>query len=168
MGKVLSVFGNGSPGAVTRAVDNVIISLKNAGTEEIPFGTPVFISGDRSGAVPFSTASPQDFSDFLGFAVRVADKTPETYPGGPFDEQPQGVWKPGDVMEILVRGSLAVKMTGTARRAGHAYIRKSDGVFTANSGSEGTTLDLQNVRIRNTRTETYGCVEIVVLNRNLQ
>ncbi len=168
MGKVLSVFGNGQPGSVTRAVDNVIISLKNKSTAEIPFGTPVFISGDASGAVPFNTASPQSFADFLGFAVRVADKTPDTYPGGPFSEQPQGVWKPGDVMEILVRGSLAVKMTGTARRAGHVYIRKSDGVLTANEGDEGTTLDLGNVRIRGLRPETYGTVEIAVLTRNLQ
>ena len=114
MGKVLSVFGNGSPGAVTRAVDNVIISLKNAGTEAIPFGTPVFISGDRSGAVPFNTASPQDFSEFLGFAVRVADKTPETYPGGPFDEQPQGVWKPGRYVGVDSAGKHVVA-SGEAR-----------------------------------------------------
>ena len=168
MGKVLSAFGNGFPGEVTRAVDNVIISLKNAGSEDIPFGAPVFISSDRSGAVPFDTDTPQEFSDFLGFAVRVADKTPETYPGGPFDEQPQDVWKPGDVMEILVRGSIAVKMSGTARRAGYAYIRKTDGVLSANAGSEGSTVQLQNVRVRNSRAGSSGCVEIGILTRNLQ
>ena len=166
MGKVQKGFRNGSPGAVSRSVDDIVISVKNAGNTDIPFGAPVFMGS--GGAVSFSTANPQEFTDFLGFAVRVADKTPETYPGGPFDEQPQGVWKPGDVMEILVRGSLAVKMTGTARRAGHAYIRKSDGVLTANAGTEGTTMDLQNVRIRNPRPETYGCVEIGILTRNLQ
>ena len=51
MGKVQAVFGNGSPGAISRSVDDIVISVKNAGEEEIPFGTPVFlVSG---GAVPF-------------------------------------------------------------------------------------------------------------------
>ena len=166
MGKVQNLFSNGSAGAVSRSVDDIVIAVRNASETDIPFGAPVFMAAD--GAEPFDLSTPQDFAAFLGFAVRVADKTPDTYPGGPFDEQPQGVWKPGDVMEILVRGSLAVKMTGTARRAGHAYIRKSDGVLTANAGTEGTTLDLANVRIRNPRPETYGCVEIGILSRNLQ
>ena len=78
MGKVQAVFGNGSPGAITRSVDDIVISVKNAGEGEIAFGTPVFLAS--GGAVPFDTDSPQDFSSFLGFAVRIADKTPDTYP----------------------------------------------------------------------------------------
>jgi len=55
-----------------------VISIRNASDKDIAFGAPVFLGDD--GAEPFSTANPQDFTTFLGFAVRVADKTPDTYP----------------------------------------------------------------------------------------
>ena len=168
MGKVLSAFGNGFPGSVTRSMDDVIISMKNAGDAAIPFGAPVFLSADRSGVVGFDPTSPQEFTDFVGFAVRSADKTPGTYPGGPFDAQPQGEWEAGSVMEVLVRGSIAIKMSGTTRPGGRVYLRKSDGVITASAGSEGTTIELTNARVRRARLETNGCAELTVLNRNIQ
>ena len=83
MGKVLNVFGYGSPGAITRSVDDIVISVRNASGSDIAFGDPVFMT--ENGAVPFSTDNPQEFADFLGFAVRVADKTPDTYPQGQFN-----------------------------------------------------------------------------------
>ena len=46
MGKVQAVFGNGSPGAITRSVDDIVISVKNAYSGEIAFGTPVFLDSD--------------------------------------------------------------------------------------------------------------------------
>ena len=88
MGKVLQHFGNGRPGAVSRSVDEIVISVKNASEEAIPFGAPVFMTGN--GAVPFDISDPQDFTDFLGFAVRVADKTPDVYPQGQFNDPPEG------------------------------------------------------------------------------
>ena len=105
MGKVQEVFGIGCPGAVSRSVDEIVISLRNASETEIPFGAPVFLAAN--GAVPFDVSSPQDFTTFLGFAVRVADKTPDTYPSGQSGDPQEGTWKPGDVMEILVRGGVA-------------------------------------------------------------
>ena len=102
MGKVQNMFGNGRPGAVTRSADEIVISVKNAHTGDIPFGTPVFLTD--AGAVPFDTGDPQEFSSFLGFAVRVADRTPDTYPRDQFSDPPEGVWHAGDVMEVLVRG----------------------------------------------------------------
>ena len=38
MGKVLSDFDLGWPGAISRSVDDVVVSLKNAGTEPILSG----------------------------------------------------------------------------------------------------------------------------------
>jgi hypothetical protein len=35
VGKVQAVFGNGSPGAITRSVDDIVISVKNAYGGEI-------------------------------------------------------------------------------------------------------------------------------------
>ena len=166
MGKVLGSFGYGSPGAVSRSVDDIIISVRNAGTADIPFGAPVFLGTD--GAVPFSTASPQEFTSFLGFAVRVADKTPDTYPGGPFSAEPEGVWHPDDLMEVLVRGSVAAPVAASGSRGGQIYIRKADGKLTATAGASGSTVLLENVRIRNPKPAgSNGCAEIVVNKRNI-
>ena len=64
MGKVLNAFGYGTPGTVTRSVDEIVISVRNASGVDIPFGDPVFMT--ENGAVPFSTDNPQEFADFLG------------------------------------------------------------------------------------------------------
>ena len=162
MGKVQAVFGNGSPGAITRSVDDIVISVKNAGEEEIAFGTPVFLGA--GGAVPFNTDSPQDFSSFLGFAVRVADKTPDTYPQDQPGNPQAGAWKPGDVMEVLVRGGITVALAASGTAGGKVYIRKSDGALTASAGSADSTVLLENVRIRNSGDM---CCEVIVNKRNI-
>lgn len=164
MGKVQASFGNGSAGAVSRSIDDIIISVKNAGAVEIPYGAPVFLGQD--GAVPFSTESPQDFSSFLGFAVRVADKTPDVYPVGQFNDAPQGTWKPGEPMEVLVRGSIALPLAATGTRGGKVYVVKATGALTPTAGESGTTVELQNVRIRNPK-DASGCCEAVVSKRNI-
>ena len=164
MGKVQKGFGNGSPGAVSRSVDDIVISVKNAGNTDIPFGAPVFLGS--GGAVPFNTANPQEFTDFLGFAVRVADKTPETYPRDQSGEPQAGVWKAGDVMEVLVRGSIVVRMATAALFGDKIYLRKSDGQLTPNPGTSGTTICLENVRVRGTRDTLNSATEVVVTERN--
>ena len=166
MGKVQNIFGNGFAGAVSRSIDDIIISVKNAGSADIPFGAPVFLT--TAGAVPFDLTTPQDFTTFLGFAVRVADKTPDEYPSGQFGTQPEGVWHPGDVMEVMVRGSMAVMIAASGSQGGKVYVRKSDGKLTATAGTEGSTVQLENVRIRRPRNPSNGCAEVTVLTRNIQ
>ena len=169
MGKVLDAFGYGAPGAITRSVDDIVISIRNASGVDIPFGAPVFMT--ENGAVPFDLESPQEFATFLGFAVRVADKTPEAYPSGQFNDASSagetGVWKANDLMEVLVRGSIALASTVSGGRGGKLYIRKSDGRITATAGASGSTILLENVRIKNPRTGWSGCCEAVVNKRNI-
>lgn len=168
MGKVLEQFSSGSPGAVTRSADEIIISVKNAGGADIPFGAPVFMT--NNGAVPFSTASPQDFSTFLGFAVRVADKTPDAYPNAQFnlpEDTRQGSWKADDLMEVLVRGSVAVPVAIAGQPGQPLYVKKSDGSLTPLAGTEGSTVLLENVRIRKARSAAGTCSEVVVNKRNI-
>ena len=133
--------------------------------EEIPFGAPVFMTA--GGAVPFDTGTPQDFSTFLGFAVRVADRTPDAYPSGQFNSPLQGAWSPGDAMEILVRGGIAVKMAASGTQGGSVWIRKADGALTSNAGESGTTVLLENVRIRRPRTADSDSCEVIVNKRNI-
>ncbi len=165
MGKVQKIFGNGSPGAVTRSVDEIVISVRNASEADIPFGAPVFLSD--GGAVPFSLTAPQDFTTFLGFAVRVADKTPDVYPAGQFNDPPEGVWHAGDVMEVLVRGGIAVRTAAGGSSGGRLYIRKSDGALTGVAGESGATVLLENVRIRNPRNTADPCCEVILNRRNI-
>ena len=171
MSKVQNVFGYGQPGAVTRSIDDVIISIKNTSEADIPFGTPVFLDSTNNGAVPFDTSSPQEFTDFLGFAVRVADKTPPTYPLGQFpagaDDGQAGVWHPGDVMEVLVRGSIAVMTNASGAAGGKLYIRKSDGALITAAGASGTSVLLENVRIRKPRKSWSTTCEAIVNTRNI-
>lgn len=169
MGKVLEAFGYGCPGAIARSVDDIVISIRNASETDIPFGAPVFMT--ENGAVPFNPESPQEFAAFLGFAVRVADKTPEAYPSGQFNDPDSagetGAWKAGDLMEVLVRGTIAVVSTVSGAPGGKLYIRKSDGKITATAGAAGSTILLENVRIRNPRNGWSSCAEVVVNKRNI-
>ena len=157
MGKVQKIFDSGRPGAVTRSVDEIVISVRNASETEIPFGAPVFMTAD--GAVPFSLTEPQDFAAVLGFAVRVADKTPDTYPTGQFNDGQEGTWHPGDVMEVLVRGAVTVPMAVSANRGSEIYLRKADGKLVASPGATGSTIELTNVKLRNARDTVSGCAE---------
>ena len=154
MGKVLDAFGYGYPGTVTRSVDDIVISVRNASGVDIPFGAPVFMT--ENGAVPFDLESPQEFAAFLGFAICVPDKTPKEYPTGQFNDAVSdgetGAWHKDDVMEVLVRGSVALATTVSGGRGGKLYIRKSDGKLTATAGSSGSTVLLENCHIRNPRT----------------
>lgn len=165
MGKVQEAFGNGLPGAVSRSIDDIIISVRNASDTEIPFGTAVFMTAN--GAVPFNPASPQDFTTFLGFAVRVEDKTPDTYLISQYNDPPEGTWHPGDVMEVLTRGGIAVKTVNNGQTGGKLYVRKSDGKLTTDAGASGTTVLLENVRIRRARNSLGPCCEVVVSKRNI-
>lgn len=169
MGKVLNYFSNGAPGAVSRSIDEIIISIKNAGGADIPFGAPVFLAADGSGAEPFNITTPQEFSAFLGFAVRVADKTPDTYPSGQNNDSfsESGVWHAGDVMEVLVRGSIIARMFTACDTGAKVYIRKSDGRLTAAAGSSGSTIQLENCTVRNTRDSGTNATEITVRERNI-
>ena len=102
MGKVLSTFDKGWPGAISRSIDDVVVSLKNVDETPIPFGAPVFLTDNGDGVVNFIPNGSQTFERFVGFAVRAASKTPDTYPEGQDMSAGQGnqasEWKPGDVI----------------------------------------------------------------------
>ena len=165
MGKVIERFSNGVAGAISRSVDDIVISVKNAGETDIPFGVPVFLTS--GGAVAFNPANPQDFDTFLGFTVRIADKTPDSYPQDQAGTPQAGAWKPNDVMEVLVRGGIAVPMGASGEQGGKVYIRKSDGALIAAAGQSGTTVLLENVRIRNPQGFGGNVAEVIVNSRNL-
>ena len=166
MGKVQEAFGIGSPGAVSRSVDEVVISVKNASEAEIPFGAPVFLKTDGS-AEGFDLEYPQEFDLFLGFACRVPDKTPDTVVTQQNQDNPLAVWRPNETMEVLVRGAVTVPMAVSANRGSEIYLRKADGKLVASPGATGSTIELTNVKLRNARDTVSGCAEVIVNKRNI-
>ena len=172
MGKVLSTFDIGWPGAISRSVDDIVVSLKNSGAAPIPFGDPVFLTDDGEGVVGFVDNGSQTFERFVGFAVRSPSRTPDTYPASQDMSVTAGEqaasWNPGEVVEVLVRGCIAVRTSAGFGAGGRVYIRKSDGVLVPNAGAEGSTLLLENVRIRQPQEGIGPCSEVVVTSRNIQ
>ena len=159
MGKVLGTFTNGFVGAASRSLDNVIISMKNGNGGEIPFGAPVFMVPGENTCRAFNESTSTD-ANFLGFAVRVADKTPETYGDN------EGVFKVGDPVEVLVRGSVVLQFTTAVVPGASVYVRKADGALVTSAGASGTTLELPNVKVR-TAADGNRRAEVVVLKHNL-
>ena len=160
MGKVLSAFTRGWPGAVSRSKDDVIVSLRNADSAAIAFGAPVFLKPSAGGVVNFESGVT-DSAAFVGFAVRVPSKTPDSYAGS------EAAFLPDDPVDVLVRGSVVIPVATSVVTVGDsAYIRKSDGRIVAAAGAEGTTVPLPNVTLRGPR-DAQGMCEAVVTKRNL-
>ena len=159
MGKVLSTFRNGYPGAVSRSNDDIIISLRNASGGPVPFGAPVFLVPGENACRAFDAASATSAA-FLGIAVRIPDKTPDTYGSS------QGAYAPDDPVDILVRGSCVLDFESTASVGASVYVRKSDGKIVTVPGAEGTTVLLPGVTVRTPR-DSGRCAEVTVTRRNL-
>lgn len=167
MGKVLNQFTRGFKGEVTRAHDNVIISMKNVDTAPIPFGAPVFLKAANNGVQNFISGTTTE-ATFVGFACRVADKTPPSAGVSPSDTtQNTGHFEPGEPVDILVRGSICVPCASASAKPGDAlYIRKADSLLVNSAGSEGSTVPVPNTTIRCAR-DLNSQVEIVITKRNL-
>ena len=158
MGKVLTTFANVFPGAISRNVDDVVISMPNTSDAAIKFGDLVFLDTTNGGARGF--AASDGMTGFLGVATRIGIKTPETYGGD------AGQYNPGDVMSIIVRGSVCVALKGDTAAAlgGKVYMDATDGKITALSTSN---TELTNCKFRGAKAAN-GCVEIVITERNIQ
>ncbi len=159
MGKVLSRFNNGFAGTASRSIDNVIIAVKNASGGDIPFGAPVFLKSGEVSCLAFN-AETSTAEKFLGFAVRVPDKTPEVY------DSNEAVFKANELAEVLVRGSVVLQFGGAVSPGSSVYIRKSDGVLVTDAGAAGTTLQIPNATVRNV-SDTSSRAEVILTKRNI-
>ena len=165
MGKVYRYNLLGYAGSISRSVDDVVVSLANKDDKDIPFGHPVFMNSDGSGVVGISASS--DAGKFVGFTVRSGAKTPDAY------DDPDGnganstaVYKKGEIMDVLVRGSMTVDCTGSAPKPGMpAYLNKTYGIVSALSSD--STLTVPGIYFR-TERDASGRAEIVITERHVQ
>ncbi len=157
MSQVLNKFKNIVPGAVTRNIDAVIVALHNEGEEEIPFGAPVFL-GSNGGVV--LSGESTEATAFVGIAVRSASKVPNTYGSN------EAAYEPDGLVDVLVRGSICVKLSNQACELGGAvYYDPANRTFESETDEDFITLP--NTAWRTVADIGDGLAEIVVKTRNI-
>ena len=163
MGKVLSFFPKGCPGAISRSVDDIVTALPNKESEAaFEFGEAVFLNASGNGGVKVTSSSTA--AQFVGVAVRSPSKTPEEYLPDASGRN-AGCYPPGELMDVLTRGSVVVR-AAAAGPGKPVYLDLSSGKFTYLAGSNPENLALPNCHFR-TGTDANGCAEMLVNTRNL-
>ena len=163
MGKVFKNELLGYAGTYSHSADLIMKAFTNKDNRDIPFGFPVFMNEDGSGVVGIGVGS--DPAKFVGFAARVPSKTPPVYddPDG-IGANNTGVYKKGDVMDVLVRGSMVVDAMGTIAKPGMpVYLNKVYGKVTAESSDN--TLTVPDIWFGTVR-DIGGRTEIIVSKRH--
>ncbi len=156
MGKVLSVYTNGWPGAIARALDDVVVSQTNRSGADLAFGVPVAMSPAGDGVVPFDPASHTG-ADFVGVTVRAPAKTPDSYGSD------VSAYAAGDLADVLVRGHIVAETAAGAYKPGDPVsVEKSTGKFAVGSGSDYVALP--NVRISGV-PDAGGMAELLLTGR---
>ena len=157
MGKVLSSFTNGFPGAIARAIDDVAVPMANRSNTALAFGAPVALAADGRGVVPFDPASHTG-ADFVGIVVRNPVKTPDVY-----GENTASI--PGGCLaDILVRGHIIIRLEDTGALPGAQISVNSEGNFDTDTGSGSVVLP--NVRVSSAPDSDSLC-EVVLTFRNI-
>lgn len=122
IGKTLPV---GFRGNVTRTPDTIISPHCNVGDEPIQFGEPVIYDAAKKG-VRKVLSTDANAADLVGIAVRRI--------GQPYADDASGwYYKKGDVVDVLLRGSIAVEVANTTGIAARGD------VYVCNGATEGET-----------------------------
>lgn len=145
----------GYRGAVTRQPDTLIQPYTNVGEDAISYGAPVVY--DNGGVRKIKTGDTAD--SIIGIAVRRI--------GQPYADDASGwYYKTGDVVDVLVRGSIAVELkatTGIAAR-GKVYADASDGELTSVASGN---IALPNTVFATGSVDSNNIAEVTVLTRNI-
>ena len=158
MGKVLSTFTNGWVGAISRSVDDIVVSLANKSGDALPFGVPVALDANRAGVVRFD-ANSHTAAEFVGITVRAPAKTPDAYGGS------TGSYAANELADVLVRGHIIAAVDNWTGAPGDVIsVRKTDGKFAVGSGND--YLALTNVRV-SAAPDGASNAELVITERNV-
>lgn len=157
VGKTL---GKGFAGNVSRSQDALIACYAVKG-EEIPFGAPVVLNADGT-VSRYQEGS--DAAKVIGFAVREVKQAT--------DHSGEAAYQPGEPIDVLLRGSICVKVVaGTAAPGGAVYLRTGAGAdhtagdLTASASStSGETVQLANV-VFASAADSCGIAEATVTTR---
>lgn len=172
-GSVIGLSLNlGYAGSFSRSVDNIttpriVKSVISNGAEtqpDIAFGEPVILNTDNTYSRFGSTGTA---ATFAGVAVREVKQATDYYSAA-------GTYKPGEVCDVLTRGSITVKCNaGTPTAGGKVYVRITAnasvptgvvGQFEAAADSTNT-IEITNARWKTGKVDANGIAELTILNR---
>lgn len=172
-GKAIGIELNlGYPGNVARSIDALITprSIKSTITNDketeadIEFGEPVILNSDNT----YSRFGASGTAiTFAGIAVREVKQSVDYF-------NAEGAYKPGEVCDVLNRGTITVKCNnGTPTAGGKVYVRiKANaeipsgvvGQFEADADSTNT-VEITNARWSTGKKDSNGIAEVTVLTR---
>lgn len=160
-GKVIgTTLPFGYRGNVAASPDTLIIPFTNVGEDNIDFGEPVIFDATDNGVRKIKTT---DASGLVGIAVR--------HIGQPYADNAQGYYyKPGDVVDVLVRGSICVEVPVSTGIAAHGavYVSKTAGSLGVISCASGAgVIQMPNAVFRNGQVDGNKIAEITILERSI-
>lgn len=168
-GKVIGIrLPFGFRGNVSRTPDTVISPYTNVGEEPIQYGEPVIYDAENKGVRKIkSTDTTAETAPVIGIAVR--------HIGQPYADSPDGYYyAPGDVVDVLVRGSVMVELADVASLAarGKVYVcngadeAKPAGSIVCAADSE-KTLEVPGAIFATGEADGSNIAEVTILTRNM-
>lgn len=153
----------GFRGAVSRTPDTIIAPYPHVGADPIQFGEPVAFDATNKGVR--KVAATDTASAIVGIAVRRV--------GQPYADDEHGwYYKQGDVVDVLLRGSIAVEVasdTGITAR-GAVYVCKGSGDNAAGSivcAIGDDTLEMPNTVFAIGECDANKIAEVTILTRSI-
>ena len=147
----------GYRGTVSRTPDIIIDPFNNVGEDNIQFGAPVVYDATNKGVRALKSTDAA--TDIIGIAVRRM--------GQPHADSADGwYYKPGETVDVLVRGSITVELkatTGIAAR-GQLYVDPTDGELTSVSTSN---LAVPNTKFSTGAFDANKITEVTILARSI-
>jgi hypothetical protein len=162
----------GYPGSFTRSIDTIITnrtlkSVISSGSETqtaVEFGEPVILNSDNTYTRFGATGTA---ATFAGIALREVKQAVDYYHGA-------GSYIPGEAMDVMERGSVAVKCNvGTPTAGGKVYVRIAAnssiplgvvGQFEAAADSTNT-VEITNARWKTGKIDNNKVAELTILTR---
>lgn len=155
----------GFRGAVTRTPDTIIAPYANVDTGNIEFGEPVAFDAEKHGVRKLTT-SDSDNKAVVGIAVRRI--------GQPHADNPNGwYYAPGETVDVLLRGSIAVELADAASLAarGPVYVHNGNGDKPAGSivcaEDAGNTVAIPNAVFAMGSCDSNKIAEVTILARSI-
>lgn len=160
----------GFPGCVTRNPDTIISSFANVGDDPIQFGEPVVFDAAKNGVRKIKGTDTTN-AGLIGIAVRRI--------GQPYEDSENGwYYKVGDIVDVLVRGSIAVELAATtsaaARGKVYVYNGSKAGTLTThkpgllvcvNDSTNNDTIELPNTVLTTGKHDSGNIAEVTILTR---
>ena len=162
-GKAIGINLNiGYRGAVSRTPDTLIQAYNNSGSDPIQFGEPVVFDATTGGVRKITTTDTTN-DNIIGIAVRRM--------GDPYVDSPLGwYYKSGDVVDVLVRGSIVVELKATTSIAAHGSVYVANGNNSTTAGdiycASGTGLvQVPNAIFSTGKYDGNNCAEVTITER---